>query len=118
MSPVAIRDEIGSEPVDTTAPIIPASIWRMSSRWFANIRTRRPICSRWPLVALSTASPTLRHAGVDADERELAAVLVVLDLERERGERLVVADRADDRRRRRRILGVAAATTWSAGDGR
>ena len=55
-------------------------------------------------------------AGVDAHERELAAGVVDLDLERERGERLVVADLRDVGDRS--IAIAAAHLAESAGDGR
>ena len=50
-------------------------------------------CSRWPLRRVEHRVADAQAARVDADERQRAAGVVVLDLERERGERLVVGDR-------------------------
>ena len=69
------------------AAMSPASTSVISSRLLACICTRRPMRSLLPVVALSTVSPVLTLARVDAEEGQLADVRVGHDLERQRGER-------------------------------
>ena len=83
----------------TAATMSPANTASLSSRWLACICRRRPMRSFWSLVALRTWPPGVERARVDAEVRELADVRVAHDLERERGERLVVVGVALDRAR-------------------
>ena len=74
----------------TTAAMSPARTSLISARSLACICSRRPMRSFLPRTEVSTVSPELQHAGIHADERQLADERVGHDLERERGERLVV----------------------------
>ena len=75
----------------TAAAMSPAWTSLISSRSLACICSRRPMRSLLAPCRVEDRVAGLQHARIDAEERQLADERIVQDLERERGERLVVA---------------------------
>ena len=82
-----------ARPRATMSPVNAAS---MSSRWLACICRMRPTRSLRSCVEFSTCEPAAEHAGVHAHVRQPPDVGVGHDLERQRGERLLVVGLALD----------------------
>ena len=81
----------------TAAAMSPARTSLISSRLLACICSRRPMRSLLALGRVVDRVARLEHARVHAEERQLADVRVGHDLERQRGERLVVVGAARGR---------------------